>query len=126
MGGLAVAMGAFGAHSLTSLLDKQECSPAEQIKRVERLETGARYQMYHALAILMIGIMSRKNQRSSLRAAAGLFIIGIVLFSGGLYWIAITDNKTFHYTIPIGGGAFLAGWIALGISALKRTEPQPG
>ena len=116
-------MGAFGAHSLTSLLKNQECPQAKRIERVEQLETGARYQMYHALALLMIGIMSRKNQQSSLRAAAWLFLVGIVLFSGGLYWIAITGNKTFHYTIPIGGGAFLAGWIALGISALKRSEP---
>lgn len=124
LGGLAVALGAFGAHRLPALLDEQDCPTEEKIERVEHLETGVRYQMYHALALLMIGMMSRTNQRSSLRAAAGLFIVGTFLFSGGLYWLAFVGTTTFHYVIPLGGGAFLFGWIALGISAWKRAEPE--
>jgi uncharacterized membrane protein YgdD (TMEM256/DUF423 family) len=113
-GFLAVAAGAFGAHGLASRLDPH----ALQI-----FETGARYQMYHALAIGLAALAVRAGAPSAASAAASvaawLFLVGIVLFSGSLYLLAVTGVTKLGLVTPFGGLAFLAGWVSLGVAALR-------
>jgi uncharacterized membrane protein YgdD (TMEM256/DUF423 family) len=109
-GALAVALGAFGAHGL-----KNRLSAA----RLENYETAARYQMYHALALLAAFFASRQWPSSVLPTLAGwLFIAGTLLFSGSLYLLALTDERRWGAVTPLGGLAFIAGWICLALSAL--------
>jgi uncharacterized membrane protein YgdD (TMEM256/DUF423 family) len=107
-GALAVAAGAFGAHALAAALD----TPALQV-----FETGARYHMYHALAMGLAALALR--ERPGARAAAALFLAGIVLFSGSLYALSLSGLRALGVVTPVGGIALLAGWAALGYAALK-------
>lgn len=105
---LAVAAGAFGAHALAGLLDAQA---------LQTFETGPRYHMYHALAMGLAALALR--ERRGARIAAALFLLGIALFSGSLYALALTALRPFAYATPFGGIAFLAGWAALGYAAIR-------
>ena len=103
-GALAVAAGAFGAHGL-----QDQLTP----RMLDVFETGARYQMYHALAM---GLAAMAGARS----AAILFLCGIALFSGSLYLLALSGTGWLGAVTPLGGVFFLAGWICLAVSALRR------
>jgi len=110
-GFLGVAFGAFGAHALRARLSPQS---------LEVFETGVHYQMYHAFAVLVVAIALARIDGWILRSAGWLFTIGIVLFSGSLYAIALTGVRTFGAITPIGGVAFLVGWGLLVWAALAR------
>jgi uncharacterized membrane protein YgdD (TMEM256/DUF423 family) len=107
-GALAVAAGAFGAHGLRSRLEP---------RALEIFETAARYHMYHALAMILAALIA--IQAPGARTAGWLFQAGIAIFSGSLYALALTDVKVLGAITPIGGLAFLAGWIWLAVSALR-------
>ena len=109
---LAVVSGAFAAHGLKTILDAQQLA---------LFETAARYQMYHALALLIIGIMASLQQfsRTLLTLAAFAFILGIFLFCGSLYLLALSGITWLGAITPLGGTAFLAGWLAMMVAALK-------
>ena len=109
-GALAVAAGAFGAHALQAQLD----APT-----LQTFETGARYHMYHALAMGLAALAIRGEAATRARIAAALFLAGIVLFSGSLYLLAVARLRVLGMVTPFGGLAFLAGWMALGYAALK-------
>ncbi len=108
LAGVAVLLGAFGAHALTGSLSRD---------RLDVWETAVRYQMYHALAILIVGHLRRRSPAAALKVAAMLFGVGIVLFSGTLYVMAITDMSWLGAVTPLGGLAFIAGWVALAVGA---------
>lgn len=111
LSGLSVALGAFAAHALKARLTPE---------MLANFETGARYQMYHALAILAVAWAASRWPTSSLPAIAGwLFVAGIVLFSGSLYVMAITGQRWLGAVTPFGGVAFLAGWVCLLIAAWR-------
>jgi len=101
---LAVAAGAFGAHALQSRLDAQA---------LQVFETGARYQLYHALAIGLAASAMRGQAAVPAQIAATLFLAGIVLFSGSLYLLALTGARALGIVTPFGGICFLLGWAAL-------------
>jgi len=107
-GAIAVGMGAFGAHALKDRLEP---------KMLEAFEVGVRYQMYHAIAMLAISITSALWSSPSHSAWTGYacwaWLIGIVLFSGSLYALAITGVKGLGAITPLGGLAFIAGWLML-------------
>jgi uncharacterized membrane protein YgdD (TMEM256/DUF423 family) len=107
-GAIAVAAGAFGAHALKDRLTD---------KALAVFETGARYQMYHALAIVLCALIA--GSVAGARVSGWLFQAGIVLFSGSLYALALSDVKVLGAITPLGGLAFIAGWIWLAISALR-------
>jgi uncharacterized membrane protein YgdD (TMEM256/DUF423 family) len=114
LAGLAVLAGAFGAHALRARLDAE---------LLAAWETGARYQMYHGLALL--GSSSRLiADRRWQRAARGLFLAGVVLFSGSLYLMALTERRWLGAVTPVGGLAFLAGWGFLAAAFLAREHPR--
>lgn len=110
LAGLSVAAGAFGSHALGDRLSD---------RALEIFETAARYQMYHALGLLAIGLwLSQLEQgRSLLLTAGGAFIVGILLFSGSLYALSLTGVKLLGAITPLGGAAFLLGWGCLAIAA---------
>ena len=102
--GLAVAGGAFGAHALRDRL-------APDMLAI--FETGARYQMYHALALLAVAWATVRWPESSAVLAGWCFVAGIVVFSGSLYVLAFTGVRWLGAITPLGGLAFLAGWALL-------------
>lgn len=111
-GGLAVAAGAFGAHALRERLSERS---------LEIFETAARYQMYHALALLLVALLISREEFAppTLIASGWSFIIGILIFSGSLYALSLTDIKVLGAFAPLGGAAFIAGWGALAFAAFN-------
>ncbi len=101
---LAVALGAFAAHGLEKRLDE---------KSLARIETGVRYQMWHALALLGGGALMMAKPGPGLTVAAIAWAAGIVLFSGALYALAFTGKRAFAHIAPLGGTAFIVGWAAV-------------
>lgn len=107
-GFLAVAFGAFAAHGLSDRLDAHA---------LQVFETGARYHMYHALAIGLAALAARGIATAGW--AASFFLLGIVLFSGSLYLLALTGFRPFAFVTPFGGLSFLIGWGLLAWAATK-------
>lgn len=111
LGMLAVAAGAFGAHALQSRL---------QPDRLAIFETAARYQMYHALALLGVAWASSALRGAALVTAAGwLFVGGMLVFSGSLYLLALGGPRWLGAITPLGGLALISGWALLGLAALR-------
>lgn len=107
---LAVAAGAFGAHALRARL-------APDLLAV--FETAARYQMYHALGLLAVAWMVTRWPGPWPVRAGWLFVAGTVLFSGSLYALALTGVRWLGAITPLGGAAFLAGWLCLAWGASR-------
>ena len=101
---IAVALGAFGAHSLRTKLSPD---------MLNIFEIGVRYQMYHALGLIAVAWATTRWPEANLNAAGWAFIVGIVVFSGSLYLLSATDIRWFGAITPIGGLAFLIGWAIL-------------
>lgn len=104
----AVAAGAFGAHALRARLSPEMLAV---------WETGARYQMYHALALLAVAMAAGRWPGGGWTLAGWLFTAGIVVFSGSLYLLAFSGVRWLGAITPLGGLCFLAGWIALALAA---------
>jgi uncharacterized membrane protein YgdD (TMEM256/DUF423 family) len=105
-----VAAGAFGAHALRARLAPE---------MLAAFETGARYQMYHALALAALGL-GNVTPSKWVRFAGRAFVAGTVLFSGSLYILALTGTRWWGAVTPLGGVAFLAGWGCLVVAAWRR------
>lgn len=105
-GGLAVALGAFGAHGLRERLTPQ---------LLETFETAVRYEIYHAFAILVVAFALTRWQSNLLPLAGWAFVVGTILFSGSLYVLALTGMRWLGAITPFGGVAFIAGWILLAV-----------
>jgi len=109
---ITIAMGAFGAHKLKSMVSDVA---------VNTFETGVRYQLYHAIGLLIIGILYKEYPNKFVRAAGWFFIAGIILFSGSLYILtykAAVISNGFNWAgpiTPLGGLCFMAGWISLAL-----------
>ncbi len=110
-GGLAVAIGAFGAHALRPLL--------EEHGRTDTFELAVRYEFYHAFAILFTGLLMNNFPSRNLNRAVLCFAGGIIVFSGSLYVLSLSGMTMLGAITPIGGLLFIAGWILLflGINA---------
>lgn len=107
-----VGIGAFGAHGLESLLKEN--------KRVETFETGVKYQMYHALTLIAVALWAeRTNPAASITWIGVCFAAGIVIFSGSLYILAVTNVTKWGMVTPIGGVLFLVGWALWAYRAIK-------
>ena len=109
----AVIIGAFGAHGLESTLTEQALS---------RYHTGVEYQFYHVTALLVLGILSSTHPTTPklIKYSGIAFTIGILLFSGSLYLYALTGVTKFGMITPLGGLAFIIGWICLLVFSLKK------
>lgn len=113
LGGVAVACGAFGAHGLAALL--------ERTGQAATWETGCRYAMYHALALVAAGTLgiARPAIAPRLRAAAGSFLAGTIIFSGCLLALALSGTRTLGAIVPVGGATLIVGWILLAAAAIR-------
>lgn len=110
-GAIAVGAGAFGAHAL-----RARVAPA----MLDVFETAARYQMYHALALLVVALLLDRRPGTAPRAAGWCFVAGTLLFCGSLYGMALTGARTLGAITPVGGLCFLAGWGALAMTVGRR------
>ena len=111
-GGLGVALGAFGAHGLRGKVEE---------RLLETFQTAVQYQMIHALALLIVATMMLQSGRNlTLDIAAGAFVVGILLFSGSLYGLVLTDMRWLGPVTPLGGLCFIAVWAALVAAGLQQ------
>ena len=109
-GAASVALGAAGAHALASLPEAA----------AQWFRTALQYQQYHALGLVLVGLAAERAGNRWVVAAGALMVAGTLLFSGNLYLRALADFHALHAVTPFGGGAFILGWLALAIGALKR------
>ena len=107
---VAVSAGAFGAHALKNRLSAYH---------LDVFETGARYQMYHALALILISLIIQQRTSGWFVAAGWSMVAGTLVFSGSLYTLALSGLKWLGAITPLGGLAFIVGWALLAIGALK-------
>jgi uncharacterized membrane protein YgdD (TMEM256/DUF423 family) len=107
---VAVAAGAFGAHGLRARLSPEHLAV---------FETAARYQMYHALALFVVAWATTRWPGPLTHWAGGLFVTGTLLFSGSLYALSLTGMRWLGAVTPLGGVAFLAGWVCLALAASR-------
>jgi uncharacterized membrane protein YgdD (TMEM256/DUF423 family) len=113
-GAIAVLAGAFAAHALGSHLDPRMLSA---------FSTGATYHLVHSLALGIAALAARGAARPRALIAASLFLAGIILFCFSLYLLALTGWVVFAFATPVGGIAFIAGWIMLALAGLKLETP---
>ena len=108
---VSVVLGAFAAHGLRARLVPDMLST---------FEIGVRYQMYHALALLAVGILAPRASSPTLALAGWLFVAGTLVFSGSLYALAVTGQRWLGAVTPFGGAAFIAGWLVLAWAVYAR------
>jgi uncharacterized membrane protein YgdD (TMEM256/DUF423 family) len=111
---LTVAIGAFGAHGLKDILQKTQ--------RIDTFETAVRYQFYHSLGILFLGLLLIHFQHKLLNYAGYSFLIGIIIFSGSLYILSLTGIRWLGAITPIGGLAFITGWVLVFVALLQYSS----
>ena len=113
LGACAVGIGAFGAHGLKEIL--------AETGRAETFETGVKYHFYHSLGIFLIGILALvKPEWKKLSIASILMAVGILIFSGSLYILSLTGITWLGAVTPLGGVAFIAGWVLVFLAASKN------
>lgn len=111
LGALGVALGAFGAHALKDMLTASN--------RLDTFETAVKYQFYHALALILVGILSQNFTAKTMNYSGLSMLIGTIIFSGSLYLICFTGIKAFGAIAPIGGTLMIVGWVLLFWSVFK-------
>ena len=105
-GVVAIALGAWTAHGAAAVVAPQS---------LEWIRTGVQYQAWHTVALIGVGVLMAVRPGRFLGAAAAAFVLGVLLFSGSLYGLALTGARPFGYITPIGGVALIAGWLLLAI-----------
>lgn len=108
---IAVAAGAFAAHGLKNILS---------FEYLDTFKTAADYQMMHGIGLILIGILNQQNTNRCNNAAAIFMFVGIVLFSGSLYALVLTETKWLGMVTPFGGLCFLVAWLTLGFNYIQN------
>ena len=111
LGFIGVGIGAFGAHAFKPML--------EASGRVDTFETGVRYLFYHAIALVLVGVLSKEFPSKTINYSGYSFLFGVLIFSGSLFLICFTGIKVFGAVAPIGGTLMILGWALLFWSVLK-------
>lgn len=115
LAGIAVALGAFGSHALETIVSAD---------RVETWQTAVRYQLFHALALLILGILTFVIRAVTLAIPAWCFLLGTLFFSGSLYLLVLLNLPILGALTPIGGALYLLGWGSM-LYLLWRWHPNP-
>ncbi|AMX03850.1 DUF423 domain-containing protein [Microbulbifer thermotolerans] len=114
LGGSGVILGAFGAHGLRGKVTEH---------LLEAYKTGVQYQMIHALALFGVALLLQHwNEKTALYVSGGLFTIGVVFFSGSLYWLTLGGPRWLGPITPLGGLMMIGGWVALFVAALSFSK----
>lgn len=113
-GAISVMLGAFGAHALKDSLTASG--------RLETYETAVKYQMYHSLAMILLGVIMLNFQHRFLNYASYSFLLGIIIFSGSLYALCATGITKLGAITPIGGLFLIAGWVLLAVGIYKTAS----
>lgn len=108
---ISVAAGAFGAHALKARLTQD---------LLAIFETGVRYQMYHSLGLLAVGLLAASRPSGLLNGAGWALVVGILLFSGSLYVLALSGVRWLGAITPLGGVSFLVGWVLFALAAWRQ------
>jgi uncharacterized membrane protein YgdD (TMEM256/DUF423 family) len=114
IGAVGVVLGAFGAHALKDVLSASG--------RLDTYETAVKYQMYHSLALLLLGLLTLHFDHKFMQYAGWAFIIGTLIFSGSLYALCATGITKLGAITPIGGVFLIAGWILMALGVYKASE----
>lgn len=123
LGASAVAVGAYHAHGLEATLEQMSLEVGEIQRRSGFVETAYQYQLLHALALLGIAAFLRSGPYSRMANLAGwAFVIGIFLFSGSLYGLAITGHNLFAHVAPFGGITLIGGWILIALAGRSAAD----
>jgi len=126
LGGLAVALGAFGAHGLEARLagpDRVLSAAAE--RQMANWETAARYQMYHALALFAVGGLATIQPRTAVHCAGACLTAGTLIFSGCLYALVLSEQRFLGAVVPLGGVLLLIGWVTLAYACFTLSTKEP-
>ena len=117
---LGVAAGSFGAHGLEQWLAERAAEDSDAsafvAQRLDQFETGVRYHLVHALALVLVGLLRARTASKALAAAGSCFLAGVILFSGMLYALVLTDTPRLGMIVPIGGLSYIAGWALLAVA----------
>lgn len=117
LGAIAVAIGAMGSHSLPKRLEAQGFPQSQIDKKLHQCDLATRYQMFHALAVLVLAVTGFCQRSRLAKASAIMMLIGTVGFSGGLYSMVFADEIIHWSIVPLGGSMFILGWFSLATSA---------
>lgn len=123
LGAIGVGLGAYGAHGLSDLLEKKLGYTGDDLHhRLAIFETAVRYQMFHALALVLVGLALAQNDCKCWRFAAWALLVGVVIFCGLLKVLTFADPKWnwLGAIVPLGGVSLIVGWVALAVGALKK------
>jgi uncharacterized membrane protein YgdD (TMEM256/DUF423 family) len=112
LGGVGVAAGAFGAHALADSITAE---------RVKVFETAARYHQIHAIAVVVVGLIAASRPSTRINVSGYLFLSGMLLFSGSLYILVLTDTAWLGAVTPLGGIALIGGWLTMAWEAIGYT-----
>ena len=120
-GALGVLLGALGAHGLDGILEARGDSPEHIVKRLDQFDVGVRYHLVHSLALLALAALPFGPPRNR-RRVAHLFLLGLVLFSGSLYALVLSDIGKFGMITPLGGLVWIAAWLSLATLTADKIE----
>jgi uncharacterized membrane protein YgdD (TMEM256/DUF423 family) len=112
LGALGVGLGAFGAHALRPMLEASQ--------RLDTFDTAVKYHFYHVLALLLTGLLHSQRPHALFAWAGYLHLAGLLIFSGSLYALCLSGQRWLGAVTPLGGVAFIAGWVLLAWGALKQ------
>jgi uncharacterized membrane protein YgdD (TMEM256/DUF423 family) len=127
-GFLAVALGAFGAHGLETRFEKQGYEGLALLEKLDQWKTAAQYQMFHALALLAVGLLAARRCGLAINLAGTAMTLGTLLFSGCLYGWVLGGSLWLVRIVPVGGSLLIAGWICLAVAVwrLPTAESDSG
>ncbi len=126
LGALAVGLGAFGAHGLPKYYDLLDLTAGDALRHrgLANWEIAARYHIYHALALVLVGVLADRQRLWLLDAAGVAFFFGILIFSGCLYALSLTSTKILGAIVPMGGVLFIVGWVLLALAGNQFAAPE--
>ena len=119
LGATGVTLGAYHAHGLEKALAARGLEGDEIDQQMHNCEVAVRHQMYHALALLGIGLLATQRGGGALNSAGSLFVMGVLLFSGGLYAMVFAGHMLHWAIVPSGGLLLIMGWLSLMIAAIR-------
>ena len=125
-GVVCVGIGAMGSHSLPKRLHESGLSEGDIQKKIGQCEIAVKYQMYHTLAMLAVGLCPATATRRNWKIACILFLLGVCLFSGGLYSMVFFDRMGHWSIVPLGGVTMMAAWLLLAIGTVFPIKSDLG